>query len=350
MRVVPKHIAFFNYVGLGAIAFTAEAQSAQRQRGAMAFPLRFLSGLSASAVKDWLPSNPTRDKRITLVSLWLSLLFSFSQVALAQTPAVSWMPQNLVNGAPCVFRYKPNSPLKTLSATFLGKRVFFSFEKATGVWYAFAGIDYDTKPGNYDLALNGETTNGQKLSFAQAVPIAKGAYRTTALSVPSKYVDPDPADVPRILQERDLKNELFGKVSATQLWAGNFLTPVATNTSSPFGSQRTYNGKRQSVHFGLDYGAGTGTAVHAINSGKVILARELYFEGGCVVIDHGQGLLSLYLHLSQFKVKEGDTVNKSQLIALSGGTGRATGPHLHLAVRWQGSYVNPATLLGLKLP
>lgn len=295
----------------------------------------------------------TAARFVEVTSLWLLLtllIFFLPENALAQTQPVSWLPEKLINGAPCVFRYKPATPLKSLSGTFLGKRVFFSFDKASGVWYALVGIDYDTKPGSYDLALNGETTNGQKLSFAQAVPIAKGVYRTSVLSVPSKYVDPDPADVPRILKERDLKNELFSKVSPTQSWAGNFLTPVATNTSSPFGSQRTYNGKRQSVHFGLDYSAATGTAVHAINSGKVILARELYFEGNCVVIDHGQGVLSLYLHLSQFKVKEGDTVNKSQLIALSGGTGRATGPHLHLAVRWQGSYVNPATLLGLKFP
>ncbi|MBS1811520.1 MAG: M23 family metallopeptidase [Acidobacteria bacterium] len=286
----------------------------------------------------------------TFAAIFFLLLLAFSFPALAQTPPVSWSPDKLINGAPCVFRYKPVTRLKSLTGSFLGKQVFFAFDKTNGIWYGLAGVDYDTKPGSYDLALNGVEASGKKLSFAQIVPIAKGFYRTSALSVPKKYVEPDPADVARILQERDLKNELFGKVTSSQLWMGNFLTPAATNTSSEFGSQRTYNGKRQSVHQGLDYRASTGTAIHAINSGKVILARELYFEGNCIVIDHGQGLLSLYLHLSQFKVKEGDTVNKSQLIALSGGTGRVTGPHLHLAVRWQGSYVNPATLLGIKLP
>jgi murein DD-endopeptidase MepM/ murein hydrolase activator NlpD len=81
----------------------------------------------------------------------------------------------------------------------------------------------------------------------------------------------------------------------------------------------------------------------------VILARPLYFEGNCVVIDHGQGLLSLYLHLSEFKVKEGEEVETGQLIGLSGGTGRATGPHLHLAIRWQSVYLNPQLLLKLRL-
>ena len=273
---------------------------------------------------------------------------AFSSSAFAQ--AVTWSPEKLINGAPCVFRYKPATPLKSLSGNFLGKRVFFSFDQASNTWYGFAGVDYDTKPGNYDLGMNGIAANGQKVSFAQVVPIAKGYYRTTALSVPRKYVDPDPEDVPRILQERDLKNDVLNRVTEKQLWTGSFVAPAILGTTSEFGSQRTYNGKRQSAHLGLDYGAGTGTPIRAINSGKVILARDMYFEGNCVVIDHGQGLLSLYFHLSQFKIKEGDTVNKGQLIALSGGTGRVTGPHLHLAVRWQGSYVNPATLLGLKLP
>ena len=285
---------------------------------------------------------------ICLLILLIAFCFLPSLV-FAQSTAVTWSPEKLINGSPCIFRYKPATSLKSLTVTFLTKRVFFNLDKTSGEWIGFAGVDYDTKPGNYDLALNGTAANGQKISFAHIVPVAKGFYRTSTISVPKKYVDPDPADVARIVQERDLKNELLNKITNSQLWAGSFVAPAGTETSSEFGSQRTYNGKRQSIHQGLDYRAATGTPIHAINSGKVIIARELYFEGNCVVIDHGQGLLSLYFHLSQFKIKEGDTITKGQLIALSGGTGRVTGPHLHLAVRWQGSYVNPATLLGLKM-
>ena len=82
----------------------------------------------------------------------------------------------------------------------------------------------------------------------------------------------------------------------------------------------------------------------------MLLARPLYFEGNFVVLDHGQGLLTLYLHLSEFKVKEGDQVKRGQIVGLSGGTGRATGPHLHVAVRWQGTYLDPALLMRLRLP
>ena len=104
------------------------------------------------------------------------------------------------------------------------------------------------------------------------------------------------------------------------------------------------------MHQGLDFAVPKGTPVSATNAGTVLLASPLYFEGNCVVLDHGQGLLTLYLHLSEIKVKPGERVQGGQEIGLSGGTGRATGPHLHLAVRWEGVYLNPATLLSLKLP
>ena len=126
--------------------------------------------------------------------------------------------------------------------------------------------------------------------------------------------------------------------------------PVSSPVSDLFGTERVINGEVQSRHQGLDYAAPAGTPVRAINRGVVILARPMFFEGDFIIIDHGQGLLSLYLHLSEFKVKEGDEVSGGQVIAMSGGTGRATGAHLHLAIRWQGAYLNPAILLGLPIP
>jgi murein DD-endopeptidase MepM/ murein hydrolase activator NlpD len=111
-----------------------------------------------------------------------------------------------------------------------------------------------------------------------------------------------------------------------------------------------FNGVKKSQHEGLDYHATIGTTVRATNRGTVILAQNLYFEGNCVVLDHGQGLLTLYLHLSEIKVKEGDTVERSQVLGASGSTGRVTAPHLHFAVRWHGLYLDPETLLKLSPP
>jgi murein DD-endopeptidase MepM/ murein hydrolase activator NlpD len=146
------------------------------------------------------------------------------------------------------------------------------------------------------------------------------------------------------------KKQAFAATDPNPLWSGAFERPTDTETSGVFGSARVYNGKKKGQHLGLDFRASTGTPVRATNAGKVILARPLYFEGNCVMIDHGQGLLTMYLHLSEFKVKEGDTVSKGQILGLSGGTGRATAPHLHFAVRWHGEYLDPRTLLELHPP
>jgi len=126
--------------------------------------------------------------------------------------------------------------------------------------------------------------------------------------------------------------------------------PATAPISDVFGTQRVFNGKTQSSHLGLDFRVPSGTPVAAMNAGTVLLARPLYFEGNCVVLDHGQGLLTIYMHLSEFKVKEGEQVARGQEVGLSGGTGRATGPHLHVAVRWQGTYLDPAVLIKLPLP
>jgi murein DD-endopeptidase MepM/ murein hydrolase activator NlpD len=99
----------------------------------------------------------------------------------------------------------------------------------------------------------------------------------------------------------------------------------------------------------MDFHAASGTPVHAANSGVVVLARPLYYEGNCVVIDHGLGLYTISMHLSRIDVAEGKHVATGELIGLSGATGRVTGPHLHWAVRWRDTYLDPAKLLRLDL-
>jgi murein DD-endopeptidase MepM/ murein hydrolase activator NlpD len=170
------------------------------------------------------------------------------------------------------------------------------------------------------------------------------------VSVSKKFTEPSAEQLKTIAEDKQVKESLFNRITLQREWSGDFRAPVQAQISDVFGTERVFNGKVQSYHQGLDYGVPSGTSVSALNSGTVLLARNLYFEGNCVVIDHGQGLLTLYLHLSEFAVKEGQRVKRGEVIGLSGGTGRATGPHLHVAVRWQGIYLDPATLMTLKLP
>jgi murein DD-endopeptidase MepM/ murein hydrolase activator NlpD len=246
------------------------------------------------------------------------------------------------------------TPVHKLSADWLGHEIEFSFDASNKTWFALAGASQETKPGAYPLELHAETSAGQStgqlISFEKKIRIEHQRYPRVLLKVPGRYTAPSPEDQREIAEDKEIKAEAFKTVSPVREWKGSFAPPVNAEISDVFGVERIFNGSVQSTHQGLDFRVPTGTLVAAANSGHVILARPLFFEGNCIVIDHGQGLLTLYLHLSKVSVKEGDDVTQGQPIGLSGGTGRATGPHLHLAVRWQGVYLNPQVLLKLKLP
>jgi len=259
-------------------------------------------------------------------------------------------PEAIVNGSPCMFRVKSRRALRSLSGEWQGRSVYFNFDERDRAWYGFAGVAVDAVAGRSRLTLEAITASGGRFSYVHPVRVELALYNTTALSVASQYTEPDLETLARIEEEQGLKKVAFAAVTPYRLWSGNFEAPVDSRTTGEFGSRRTFNHKVQSVHLGLDFRAETGTPVGAMNSGVVILAREMFYEGGFVVIDHGQGLSTLYMHLSEINVREGDSVEKRQIIGLSGGTGRATAPHLHVGVRWQGIYLDPAVLLTLPLP
>ncbi len=240
--------------------------------------------------------------------------------------------------------------LKSLSGTWLDHQVFFTFDPQSKGWYGIAGISLETRPGKYSLELTGTDAKGKTIWLQRKITVGKAKYRSTRVSVSTEFTEPNPEQLKKIAEEKTLKEQVFAQMDPQREWAGKFLPPVRAEISDVFGTTRTFNGQVESVHQGLDYAVREGTPVSALNRGKVLLARPLFFEGGFVVLDHGQGLLTLYMHLSKIEVKEDDPVARGQEIGLSGGSGRATGPHLHVAVRWQGIYLNPETLLGLQLP
>ena len=264
--------------------------------------------------------------------------------------SVRLRPTPVVNGAPILLRVKPPMRLKSLEGTWLGHDVAFNFDTSTRTWYGLAGASLKTRAGSYLFLLHAESTSGRALSFERKIRVVHAKYPSIAINVPKQYTEPDPAQVEKIKQDQALKESLFPKSGPEREWSGRFLPPVDAPISDRFGTERKLNGVTQSSHQGLDYRVPAGTPIAALNRGTVLLARPLFFEGNCVVVDHGQGLLSFYLHLSEITVKEGDQVTRGEQIGLSGATGRATGAHLHVAVRWQGIYLNPSTLFALRLP
>jgi murein DD-endopeptidase MepM/ murein hydrolase activator NlpD len=288
---------------------------------------------------------------------FLAVLVLILCVASLPASAASWtvhaQPARLVNGAPVLFQVKPPAKLDSLTGTWLTHELIFSYDSRVKTWFALAGVTFETAPGEYTLTLTGRrTATSTPLTFTRTFAVARAQYPKikVELSVEKKFTEPSPEQQAQIAEGVKIKQDYFSRGTADREWDGNFSAPANAAISDVYGSQRIFNGKAQREHQGLDYRVPTGTPVAAMNSGTVLLARFLYFEGNCVVIDHGQGLLTLYFHLSEIKVKEGDPVKRGQEIGLSGGTGRATGPHLHVAVRWQGAYLDPARLLQLPLP
>lgn len=271
--------------------------------------------------------------------------------ALARDPwNVQWEPVRVVNGSPVLFRITAPPKLSELKGEFLGQELTFRFGADCHCWYALAGVGLETKPGRYTLHIAGKGGTAAEASLNYAVTVGAAHYPSSTIKVAPAFVEP-PKEVQPLIQAADAaKKQAFSITDPEPLWSGRFLPPADAETSGVFGTSRVVNGVQQAQHKGLDFRVNTGTPVHATNAATVILARPLYFEGNCVMLDHGQGLVTIYMHLSEFKVKEGDKVTLGQLIALSGGTGRSTGPHLHFAVRWRGEYLNPATLLELHPP
>jgi murein DD-endopeptidase MepM/ murein hydrolase activator NlpD len=262
---------------------------------------------------------------------------------------ISYQPQVLVNGSVCLFTVAVKGTPREITANWMGHDLAFA-PGASRAWYALAGVALDTKPGAYELVLEVVMRDGHVLHQVRPVTVRAAKYKTSLLTVPQKYVSPDPETLKRIEAEKEIKKAAFAHVISVPEWSDDFVAPVPSDVSETFGTSRTFNGKLASVHRGEDFRAPSGTPVHASNAGEVVLARDLFYEGNCIVIDHGLGFMTLYMHLSKFDVHEGDKVERGQTIALSGGTGRVTGPHLHMAVRWNGEYLDPAKLLALKLP
>jgi biotin carboxyl carrier protein len=266
------------------------------------------------------------------------------------TWSAQWQPVKLVNGSPVLFRVTAPKQVAALTGNFLGQDLSFRLGQACHCWYALAGVSLATKPGRYTLRVGGMEPGAKKAGISYTVAVAAAHYPFSTIKVAPAFVEPPKEAQPVIAAADAAKKQAFATMDPNPLWSGAFERPTQTETSGVFGSARIYNGVKKSQHLGLDFRASIGTPVHATNAGTVILARPLYFEGNCVMLDHGQGLLTIYMHLSEFKVKEGERVAAGQLIALSGGTGRSTGPHLHFAVRWRGEYLDPRTLLELRPP
>ncbi|MFZ0396137.1 MAG: M23 family metallopeptidase [Terracidiphilus sp.] len=289
----------------------------------------------------------TGSRRLFMVfALAAAFAAATAQVRSAPLQPVSLTPQQVVAGSPELVRvYAAHQG--SVEGEWLGRKIQFFWSGSE--WVALAGVDVEAPVGVSTLHVTWNA-NGHSDDLSLSVLIHAAHYRTSSLTVAPGFVEPPPEALKEIEKESKLKAKVFASSVPEPLWSGDFRAPVRAEATDSFGTRRMFNGKLASIHKGADFRAATGTPVHAGNSGVVVLARHLYFEGNCVIIDHGMGLFTESLHFSRIDVKEGQHVNTGDLLGLSGATGRVTGPHLHWAVRWQGAYLDPLKLLKMNLP
>ena len=251
--------------------------------------------------------------------------------------------RSIRQGEVVVFTATTPLPADTMRARALD-RDLATFRLDATRWQALLGIDIDTKPGSYEVSFEG-TSAGHTLTATTELHITAGAFGRRVLKVDNAFVNPSEPAIARITREAAELEHLWTQSESRRLWDLGFVRPVPGRANGAFGSRSVFNGQPRQAHGGADFLSPTGTPIHAPNSGRIVLARDLYFTGNTVVIDHGLGVFSLLAHLSVMDVHQGELVTRDQIIGQVGATGRVTGPHLHWGVRMNGARVDPLSLL-----
>ena len=248
-------------------------------------------------------------------------------------------------------------PSETKTARFNDKPILLVVEN--DIHYALIGLSLKTKPGKYHLELDitavdpsshdaenpalseSPETSAARISFN----VAAKDYPVQRLTIPNdRKVNPYAQDMARIQQERKDMDVAFAHFQNTDVQV-NFTMPTTGKASSSFGSRRILNDQPRNPHSGMDIAAGTGTPIKTPAAGIVVAQGDYFFNGNTVLIDHGQGLITMYCHLSEISVAVGDVLNEGMLIGKVGQTGRVTGPHLHWSVSLNNARVDPALFL-----
>jgi murein DD-endopeptidase MepM/ murein hydrolase activator NlpD len=264
---------------------------------------------------------------------------------------VFWQPNELHQGSPIFLTVELEHPATRVTGNFLNKPItLFADSKNRKTWYALAGVPLETNPGDYGLDVTAKLAGGHVAHSTRQVKIAAGDFKTGDIEVPENYVNPTDTEQKQIAQDELLKKRAYAHTTPHPLWSGDFVKPVNAASTPSFGESRILNEEKTSLHTGTDFPTPEGTPVLLSNSGTVVLVHDLFYEGNTVIVDHGLGLFTVYLHMSRIDVHEGDKLDKSAKLGLSGASGRVTGPHLHVGVRWNGAWLDPVQLLSLTLP
>jgi murein DD-endopeptidase MepM/ murein hydrolase activator NlpD len=262
---------------------------------------------------------------------------------------VTWFPCEVRQGDVVSVRVQTGATITTVEGHFNKTPIYF-YKEGEGSFSGIVGVDMAVVPGRHSLQVVTKGPGNKPVEQVFSLQVAAGGFEVQRLTLAPEMVDLQGEILKRYQAERKRITEIYNQVRPLRLWHEPFIRPIEGQLTSTFGLRRVLNGQDRSQHNGVDIGAPLGAEVGACNKGIVVLAQELCLEGNTIILDHGFGLYSIYMHLSELRVKEGDTVESGACIGLVGATGRVTGPHLHWGVRLLGARVDPFALLRVAPP
>ena len=231
--------------------------------------------------------------------------------------------------------------------SFDGKEYTFTSDNTKLKYFALIAPGLDMEPGTYDVVIHLESSRGVKKDIPFKLALSGRTFPSKRIKVAGRFTSFTSADIRRIKNEKEMLGCIYSISTPDWLGSGRFVMPLKGKITGTFGEKRVFNDNFVSRHRGIDISSPRGVPVRASNSGEVVLARDLYFSGNTVIVNHGLGLFSIYCHLSKAVVREGTFADKGKILGYTGSTGRSTGPHLHWGLRLVDDYADPLSMMYL---
>ncbi len=280
---------------------------------------------------------------IFILYFFLAVGFPGTASCADESPDWTLHPAKLAIGQVGLFSIS-DVPATRVTGAFLNRPVYF--HPGSGRQAALLPVDISTPPGEYPLTIEYQRVHHDtKKMITIQVEVQSHEFSVEELTLPEKMVTFPEEILKRIQDEKKAIDAVFEKNSGPLSWNGGFIKPVEGDIVGLFGSRRILNGEERSRHLGVDIRGKEGTPIRCANSGRVALVGDFYLLGSTFILDHGQGVFTIYCHLSKAAVKEGQLVAKGELLGEVGATGRATGPHLHWGAVICGARVDPLSLI-----
>ena len=277
-------------------------------------------------------------KKYLTLAFFATLLIATSAYAMQ----VGISPQELFPGDPFVIKVLGAASSQKVSAFIGGREILFS-SCGDSCLKGIGLVDPGAEPGESIV-----TTQAGPEKLFTSLYVTKANYPEQHLKLPDRQVTLSPEDKDRVNKEAAKLNQIW-QLNTARLFEGGFIIPLPNPVSTGYGARRIFNNKTVSIHGGIDIRGSRGEEVRASNRGRVVLAEDLFFGGNTLIIDHGLGIYTIYMHLDRFEALSGNLISKGDLIGYVGSSGRSTGPHLHFGVKIMAANANPLSLIKLNI-